>query len=93
MGLDGELVHPRVCGEHERHGGAEAATAALLLEQVGDGAGTRGLVGEGLVDGGGEGGRAVVVEQREEPPQLRHARIAVRGPLGEEAIERRHGLP
>lgn len=92
MGLDGERVHPRVRGEHEWHGGPEAAASALLLEQVRDGARTGGLVRAGLVDGGGQGGCAVIVEQGDEASELAHAGIAVRGPLGEDAIERGDGL-
>lgn len=93
MGLDGEVVDAGMGRQEERDGGPEAAPPALLLEQVRDGAGAGRLVGERLGHGGGQGGRPVVVEEGEEPPQLRHARIAMRGPLGEEAIERRHRLP
>lgn len=92
MGLDGELVHAGVRGEHERHDGPEAAAVPLLLEEVRDGAGTGRLLREGGIDGGGEGGRAVVVEQGEEAAQLRDAGVTVGRPLGKEPVERRHGL-
>jgi hypothetical protein len=65
MRLDGEVLHTGVIGEHEGHDGPEAASAALLIEEMRDGAGTGRLVGERRVDGGGEGRRAVVVEQIE----------------------------
>lgn len=92
MGLDGEVLDAGMGRQEERDGGPEAAATALLLEQVRDGARTGRLLREGLVDGGGQRRGAVIVEEREEPSQLGHARIAVRGPPGEEPIEGGHGL-
>jgi hypothetical protein len=92
MGLDGEILHPGVIREHERHGGSEAAPAALVIEEMRDGARAGCFPGQRLVDGGGEGPRAIVVEQIREATELGHAGIAVGGPLREEAVEARDGL-
>jgi len=91
--LDVEVLHAGMRGQGEGDEGLEAATAALLVEDEGDGGGTRGFPREGLLDGGGERGRAIVVEQVREAPQLRDAGIAARRPLGEEPIEARDRLP
>jgi len=87
MGLDGEVLDAGVIREDERHGGPQAPLPPLLLEQVCDGAGTGRFARECHVDGGGQGRRAVVVEQIEEATQLRDAGIAMPGPLIKEAIE------
>lgn len=92
MGLDGEVLDPGVIREHEGHDGLQTATPALLVQEVGDGAGTGGLVRARLFHGGGERGRAVVVEQIEESPELGDAGIAVSRPLIEEAVETRDGV-
>src|SRR5690606_8372335 len=88
-----EVLDAGVIGQHERDDRLETAAPALLLEQVRDGGGARGFAGGGLLDGGGEGGGAVVVQQVEEPTDLHDTRIAVRGPLGEERVERGDDLP
>ncbi len=89
MRRDLEVLDARVIGQHERDDGFEPALAALLLEQVGDGRGARRLAGRRLVDRGGQRGGAVVVQQIEEASDLPDPGVAVRGPLGEERVERR----
>ena len=92
MGLDGEVLHPGVIGQLEGDDGREAASAALVVEVMRDGGGTRRLARERFGDGGREGGGAVVVEEVGESPELRDAGIAARGPLGEQAVGARNRL-
>ena len=67
VGPDVEVAEPRSVGQGEPERGLESAPSPAGFEDVGDGAGAEGVSLEGVVDGGGQLLRPVVVEQREQP--------------------------
>ena len=67
MGPDVEVSQPRSVGQGEPERRFESALSPAGFEDVGDGAGAEGVSLEGVVDGGGELLRSVVVEQGEQP--------------------------
>ena len=71
MGPDVEVSQPRSVGQGEPERRLESALSAARFEDVGDGAGAEGVSLEGVVDGGGQFLRPVVVEQGEEPGCVR----------------------
>ena len=66
MGPDVEVSQSRSVGQSEPERGLESAPSPAGFEDVSDGAGTEGVSLEGVVDGGGELLRPVVVEQGEQ---------------------------
>ena len=75
MGLDVEVSQSRAVGQGKPERGFESALSPARFEDVGDGAGAEGVSLEGVVDGGGEFLRPVVVEQREQPGAMRSQRL------------------
>ena len=71
MGLDVEVWQSQSVGQGEPERGFESALSPARFEDVGDGAGAEGVSLEGVVDGGGELLRPVVVEQSEQPGGMR----------------------
>ena len=71
MGPDVEVSQSRSVGQSEPERRFESALSPARFEDVGDGAGTEGVSLEGVVDGGGQLLRPVVVEQREQPGGVR----------------------
>ena len=75
MGPDVEVSQSRAVGQGKPERGFESALSPARFEDVGDGAGAEGVSFEGVVDGGGEFLRPVVVEQREQPGAMRSQRL------------------
>ena len=84
MGPDVEVSQSRSVGQGEPERRFESALSSAGFEDVGDGAGAEGVSLEGVVDGGGELLRPVVVEQGEQPGSVRSQRLAALGESLEE---------
>jgi hypothetical protein len=78
MGGDVEIPHAGPVGQGEGDRGLLAALPATGFENVGNGPRAERVAGERLRDGGGELGRAVVVEQPEQTGGVRAERFAAR---------------
>ena len=84
VGPDVEVSQPRSVGQGEPERRLESAPSPAGFEDVSDGAGAEGVSLEGVVDGGGELLRPVVVEQGEQPGGVGSHRLAAFGePLEE----------
>ncbi len=76
---EGEVADARSVGQDHRDRRGLPALAAPGFQDVADGAGAQGVARQGEFDGEGELLRAVVVEQREEPEEMRPEHVTARG--------------
>jgi hypothetical protein len=80
---DGEVADARTDGQDHRHRRRGAAVAAPSFEEVGDEAGAHRVAREGERDGGGEFLWPIVLEEREQPDQMRSEHVAALGEAGQ----------
>ena len=84
MRPDVEVSQSGSVGQDESEGRSQSTLSPTRFEDVGDGAGAEGVTLEGVVDGGGEFLRPVVVEQGEQPSGVGSQSLAALGePLEE----------
>ena len=88
---DLEVTDARTVGQDHGNGRPRAAVAAPGFEDVRDGAGAQRVAGEREFDGGGEFLWPIVLEQGEQPNQMRSEHVAAFGEAGEQGGGDRDG--
>jgi len=88
---DREVADARPVGQNHRHGRLGAAVAAPGFEEVGDGAGAQRVAAQRDLDGRGELLRPIVIEQGEQPNQMRPEHVAALRQAGKQRRGNRHG--
>ena len=88
---DLKVTDARTVGQDHRHRRLSAAVAAPGFEDVGDGAGAQRVAREGDLDGRGELLWPIVLEEREQPDQMRPEDVAALGQADKECRRDRHG--